>query len=315
VAGTVELREIEIFLALAEELHFGRTAERLYLSQARVSQAIRALERFVGGRLFERTSRRVRLTPLAEVLVERLRPAYQEINQAFQSARDLAGGIVGELRLAVPSLAAGGPAIGRIIATFERRYPGSRVLVQETGSVDALADLRRGELDLMVVWLPVSQPDLTIGPGLTRQERALLVRQGHPLAARGHATVEDLADHPVSHMEGILLPETAEAWIGRRTPSGRAIETRPLGGGAVHTLAMVASGAIVHPTVASFSDHYRHPEVTQVPLQGLPPAESALAWISVRETAAICALAAVAREVGEASPAFSGCGGTVCGLA
>ena len=62
--GEVELREIETFLVLTEELHFGRTAERLYLSQSRVSQTIRSMETSLGGRLFERTSRQVRLTPL-----------------------------------------------------------------------------------------------------------------------------------------------------------------------------------------------------------------------------------------------------------
>jgi DNA-binding transcriptional LysR family regulator len=59
----MELRDIEIFLALAEELHFGRTAERLHVSQARVSQAIKKQERRIGGTLFERSSRQVRLTP------------------------------------------------------------------------------------------------------------------------------------------------------------------------------------------------------------------------------------------------------------
>jgi DNA-binding transcriptional LysR family regulator len=71
----VELREIEMFLALAEELHFGRTAERLYVSQSRVSQVIQLMETRVGGRLFERTSRRVQLTPLGAQLRDALAPS------------------------------------------------------------------------------------------------------------------------------------------------------------------------------------------------------------------------------------------------
>lgn len=89
----MELREIEIFLVLAEELHFGRTAERMYLSQSRVSQVIRAMETRAGGRLFERTSRQVRLTPLGEQLRDRLRSPYDQINCAFAAVREVAAGI------------------------------------------------------------------------------------------------------------------------------------------------------------------------------------------------------------------------------
>jgi hypothetical protein len=70
----VELREIEVFLTLAEELHFGRTAERLHLTSSRVSQVVRSLETRLGGALFERTSRRVRFTPLGKQLQRTVHP-------------------------------------------------------------------------------------------------------------------------------------------------------------------------------------------------------------------------------------------------
>jgi hypothetical protein len=83
----VELRDIEIFLRLAEELHFGQTAERLHVSQARVSQAIKAQERRIGGALFDRTSRAVVLTPLGQQLREDLRAGYDTIRRGV-TARD-----------------------------------------------------------------------------------------------------------------------------------------------------------------------------------------------------------------------------------
>ncbi|MBE1592110.1 LysR family transcriptional regulator [Nonomuraea angiospora] len=73
----VELRDIEIFLTLAEELHFSRTAERLHITQARVSQAIKKQERSIGAALFERSSRQVRLTPLGEQLHRDLSAGYR----------------------------------------------------------------------------------------------------------------------------------------------------------------------------------------------------------------------------------------------
>ncbi len=117
----MEWREIEIFLTLANELHFKRTADRLHLSQARVSQTVRALERRLGNRLFERTSRRVRLTLLGEQFRDDLRPGYEQILRAFESARGNAGGVTGEVRISMMSLLVGGRCSGRSAAGSRMR--------------------------------------------------------------------------------------------------------------------------------------------------------------------------------------------------
>ncbi|HSK98381.1 MAG TPA: LysR family transcriptional regulator, partial [Euzebyales bacterium] len=235
----LELREIETFLVLCEELHFGRTAARLYLSQSRVSQTIRALETRVGGRLFDRTSRQVRLTPLGERLGDELRPAYEQIHRAFAEAREVATGITGELRVSLLSFAAGGPSFAEIVRRFEDDHPGCTVTVYEAFPGEALNRLRRGELDLVAHWLPISQPDLTVGPILTREERALAVRAGHRLAERGSATVEDLGDHAVVDADGMVPPETLEVFSPSRTPSGRAVPRRHREGRMVEVLSLV----------------------------------------------------------------------------
>ena len=82
----MELRDIEVFLTLAEELHFGRTAERLHVTPARVSQAIKKQERAIGAELFERTTRAVRLTPIGEQLRDDLELGYCQIRQAIGGA-------------------------------------------------------------------------------------------------------------------------------------------------------------------------------------------------------------------------------------
>jgi DNA-binding transcriptional LysR family regulator len=83
----LEIRELEAFVAVAEELHFGRAAERLRVTPSRVSQAVRQLERRVGGPLFERTSRRVQLTPLGRRLLDEVRPALSQLEGALREAR------------------------------------------------------------------------------------------------------------------------------------------------------------------------------------------------------------------------------------
>jgi len=88
----MERRDAEIFLTLAEELHFGRTAERLFVSQARVSQSIKKLERRIGAPLFERTSRHVALTPIGRQLHRDIGPAYRRISGAWPERCRRGGG-------------------------------------------------------------------------------------------------------------------------------------------------------------------------------------------------------------------------------
>src|SRR5215467_3892544 len=95
----VEFRELRIFLALTEELHFGRTAERLGISQPGVSEALRGLESRLGVRLFDRTSRRVRLTPAGEALKRGLVPALAALDQALAQTSQLSGVVSGPLRV------------------------------------------------------------------------------------------------------------------------------------------------------------------------------------------------------------------------
>jgi DNA-binding transcriptional LysR family regulator len=283
----VELREIETFLVLAEELHFGRTAERLYLSQSRVSQTIRSMEVSLGGRLFERTSRQVRLTALGELLRDSLQPPYEELQRAVAGVREQASGITGELRISMVTLAAGGPRFDELVRAFGRAHPACKVIVYEAFPGEALNRLRRGQLDLVAHWLPLDQSGLTVGPVLTTEERALLVRAGHPLAERGWATVEDLADYAVVDAEGILPADTAAALYPRRTPSGRAIPRRHREGRTAEVLSLVARGEVVHPSVGSLTRYYTHPGVTAIPLHGLPPAQTALVRATDREPAAV----------------------------
>lgn len=293
----MELREIEIFLTLADELHFGRTAERLYLSPSRISQTVRVLESRVGGVLFERTSRRVRLTPLGERLRDRLRPAFDEIHRAFTDVRVAASGITGQLRISLLNFAAGGPRFAEIVRTFTMAHPGCEVVVYEAFPGAALDRLRRGELDLVAHWLPLRQPDLTVGPVLMRDDAAVAVHIGHPLAAQGHATAADLGTLPMVDADGVVPRETREVLypgVAGRHREGRMVEV----------LSLVARGEVVHPTVATLANYYSHTDVSVVPVRDAPPVTSALVWATERESAAIRAFTAIAGEVlSSAAPA------------
>ncbi|GLI03579.1 LysR family transcriptional regulator [Phytohabitans aurantiacus] len=122
----MEMRDIEIFLTLAEELHFGRTAARLRVSQSRVSQAIKKQERRIGGALFDRTSRTAKLTPLGEQFHKNLAAGYQQILTAIETATHTARGTTGRLTLGVFGPQAS--ELTAVIDAFRSRNPGCELL-------------------------------------------------------------------------------------------------------------------------------------------------------------------------------------------
>jgi DNA-binding transcriptional LysR family regulator len=293
----IELRELRVLVALAEELHFGRTADRLNLTQGRVSQSVRRLETVLGGPLVERTSRRVAMTTHGAALVERVRPLIAEIEATLQATHETIGAVVGTLRLGVVSPPTAGPRFVSIIRAFEDRYPACRLHVRDVAIRDALGPLRRGEVDALALRLPLDQDDLEIGPILAAEPRALAVARSHPLTARTSVSTEDLAEHRVARLPG-LPAELSDAIVPERTPSGAPIPRHPHAPESITELvAMVARGEIVHPTSSSLLDYAGHPEVVLVPIEDMPPSQTALVWRASSADVRIAALAAVIAEV------------------
>src|SRR5688500_13946942 len=112
---TIELRELRVFLTLAEELHFGRTAGRLRLTPSRVSQSVRGLEQKLGDQLAHRTSRRVQLTAFGRLVVSELGPSYAQLTAALENLTTTARSVEGTIRLGVLSAPAGGPRLLEVL--------------------------------------------------------------------------------------------------------------------------------------------------------------------------------------------------------
>lgn len=292
----VELRELRIFLALADELHFGRTAERLRISQPGVSEAIRSLESRLGGRLFERTSRQVRLTAAGEQLRRELVPALATLDRALARASDDAGGVSGQLRVAFTSTTEL-PQLHRLVEAFLARYPDCQVMYHEAELFDPYAALRHDHADVLVNWLAVDEPDLTAGPVIARCDRVLAVGRNHRLASRTSVLAEDLADEEVLQPPRSFPAALCDAILPPATPSGRPIRRVRVARSAHEVMAHVAIGRIVHPTMAGIPTLQRD-DIVLIPIQDLAPLSLALIWVTARETAKIRALAEVARAIG-----------------
>jgi DNA-binding transcriptional LysR family regulator len=295
----VDFREICAFLAVAEDLRFAGAAERLGLTPARVSQLIRSLEARVGARLFDRTSRHVRLTATGEQFLSEIAPPYRELQEVLVRARQTATGATGAtgtLRMGLYSLLSGGPHMTDIVRTFKTRHPSCEPEFINIGYERSYLDvLRSGDVDMLATRLPLPPSDITIGPILSREERVLLVARDDPLARHESISYEDLADHAVSDV--LAFPrEVMDAFIPPVTPCGRVLRRIP-NHSAEDTMMRVALGEQVHPTVPSFLEHHSYPGVTSVPIRDLPASETALVWLTADRRAKLHHFARAASDV------------------
>lgn len=292
----VERHELEAFLTLSEELHFGRTAERMRVSTARVSQTIRKLERRVGSPLFNRTSRRVELTAIGRQLYDELRPAQDLIDAAIQRAIDSGRGITGVLRAGFLS-AAGSQLLAGAADLFHRQYPDCEIQLREVQLGAAVALVRNGEVDVLLTSLPFEEPDLIVGPVLLTEARMLAVPAAHPLARAETASLEDLAGIKVLQPPDTLPKSWRAANSPSSTPAGRPIEPGPTAATLQELLSLVGTGQGVYPVAAHTRRYYVRPDVVYLPLRDAPPVQWALTWRADATTARVRAFEHSTRDL------------------
>ncbi|MEU5565408.1 LysR family transcriptional regulator [Micromonospora musae] len=289
----VELRDIEIFLTLAEELHFTRTAERLHVTQARVSQAIKKQERRIGAALFERNNRQVALTPIGQRLSDDIRPMYRGLHEGMDRARLAARGKTGVLT--VGSIAVNLHDFRPLFDAFAQASPDCEVQLRHVDFGDPFGRLRAGEIDMQIVWLPVEEPDLTVGPVIYTEPIVLAMAVTHPLAGRESVSYEDLADQTV--MGGARPDYWREVLVPLRTPSGQLIRIGPSAANFQEMIPILVTGEAVSPVHAQAARYYARPDIAYVPIRDAPLARWGLIWRTDGETELIRAFARVAHHL------------------
>ena len=188
----IELRHLRYFIAVAEELHFGRAARRLGIAQPPLSLQIQRLEAELGTSLFDRTSRRVQLTPAGRTLLEEGRRALAGIRDAVDAAQRAARGETGSLTVAFAASVMF-LSLPRVIRQFRESFPGVRLELRELGTGPQMIALRNGELDLGFLREPPPDDELETETIMT--ERLLIaVSKRHPLAGRRRVQLTDVAN-------------------------------------------------------------------------------------------------------------------------
>ncbi|MEV0438650.1 LysR family transcriptional regulator [Streptomyces spectabilis] len=285
--GGVEIRELECFLVLADELHFGRAGARLYVSQGRVSQLLAALEQRIGARLVERTSRRVRLTPLGERFRAELSPAYAELAAVVDRAKEAARGVEGRLRIGFQGTA--DARLMEAITTFRKRHPACVTEIAEVPFADPFGAVRQGELDAAIVLLPVAEPDLVLGPLFSRQQQTVAVSVRHPFAGRERLAAAELGGMPLI----AAGPPAPAYWREAHAPSALpAPAVRTLQEGLTLVAADQGAMLLCRPTAA----YHGREDVVFVPVDGVPDSVLGMVWHRDGETERVRAFARAVTE-------------------
>lgn len=198
----MELRHLRYFRAVAEELHFGRAAERLHIAQPPLSQQIRQLERELGVTLLTRTTRTVELTPAGRTYLRRVIKILDSVDEAGHQARRLAEGTEGQLTIGCVGSATYS-LLPQLVLALRETLPGVDVGVRgEMLAPAQVSALLAGEIDLALLRPPVHQDG--IETEVLRRDRLLVaLPAGHRLAALSEVPVEDLRDEDfVAHAAG-----------------------------------------------------------------------------------------------------------------
>jgi DNA-binding transcriptional LysR family regulator len=194
-----DARQLQYFVAVAEELNFTRAAERLHVVQQSLSTAIAQLETVLGIRLFERTTRSVTLTSAGAIWLPYARDALASMNRAADAAEDLAAGRSGRLRV---GLAATGALtfMPSLLRGFRARFPQADIDAKHFDFQDPCGGLRDRQTDVAVVRPPFVDDGLSLAV-LGEEPRYVVLASDHPLATRSAVEFGDLIDEPWMDIE------------------------------------------------------------------------------------------------------------------
>jgi DNA-binding transcriptional LysR family regulator len=274
----MELRQLEYFVAVAEELHFGRAADRLHIGQPAVSQQVRRLERELGAELLDRSPRRVRLTAAGESLLPEARAVMAAAARARAAVTPAAR--TGKLRLGTS--AGLGERLERVLDAFAGLAPGVALELVGATADERLARLADGTLDAAFIRSPVWEGDRGLrAVPLWRDELVAAVPARHPIAAGTYAALADLAELPLRLTARRNNPALVDLVVSALSAAGREPVSAPPASNLTDTMAAIgADGASWTVVYASHAALLRTTRVAFVPFE--PPGLSLTTHLALR---------------------------------
>jgi DNA-binding transcriptional LysR family regulator len=283
----VDLRKLRYFVAVAEELHFGRAAERLHIAQPVLSRQIRALENELKVQLFVRTKRATELTNAGRQLLKDGRPllasAEATRRRAVQAGRGSRTFTIGFMP---------GITLTAAVRALTAKHPDLTVELLRTSWDDQVEVLHDGRADMSIVRLPIDQQGLTVR-ALFDEARVAMLPADHRLAGKPSIGISDLADEHLLQ-DPDAVPEWRDIAVelrnGRpgRVPAFHSVEEK---------LEHVAAGNGISVLPLSTSNFYTRPDVVRVPIEDIGPNQVCLAWSAARRSRTIGDFAEIATSL------------------
>jgi DNA-binding transcriptional LysR family regulator len=251
----MELRRLRYFVAVAEELHFRRAADRLHLAQPALSQQVRKLEVELGVDLLHRSRRGVALTSAGSVFLDEARRLLRQADEAARAARNARTGTAGKVRLG--HLADAVPAtLLRAIAAFAARHPGVEIVPETVAARRSVEEVRSGRLDVAVVGLPSPVDGMKVTP-LGIEYAIAAVPDRHLLSGRAAIPLHALEETPLVLLPRPTNPAFHDAVLGGFRAAGISPQLTDVSVPQVeHALLLVASGAGIAILPSSVADRY-----------------------------------------------------------
>jgi DNA-binding transcriptional LysR family regulator len=286
----MEMRHLRALIAVAEEMHFGRAAERLHLSQPPVSLAIKELETELGVRLFDRTSRRMELTRAGEEVLRDARAVLARIEGMRQHARSAASGHAGSLSIGFISTAAY-TFLPKVLRNFTQDFPKTELTLLESTTDQIVADLEKGTLDLGCAFSSSQLPACLTYRTTSREPLVAVLPANHALAKLPKVPVERLANERFLVFErhiGPMMFDNVVSVCMRHGFSPKIFPTRAMN----TVVSLVAGGMGVALVPMSIKVMHRE-GVVYLPLRGEPTLiESGVMWRTEDDSPALASLLA-----------------------
>lgn len=275
----VPIHVIRYFCVLAEELHFGRAAERLSITPPSLSQQISRLEQQLDVKLFDRSPRKVELTAYGRELLPFARRVQDDHDQLLAWGRSVRRDRMAPvLRVGVVAAGAGTLTTAAITATMQA-IPQARIEMRRLGFFDVAEELEGGRVDVVFAPAPLRLPPRVRAEALWREARVLVVRADHPFAGREEISILETADLSFVSVAGGPV-DVVDWWLVDPRPDGSRPRRGPTADSVEGLLELVAAGAGVNIAGKSASQHYRRAELAFIPITDIEPATIVLCSLS-----------------------------------
>jgi DNA-binding transcriptional LysR family regulator len=301
MASKVDIRHLRGFVVLAEELHFSRAAQRLFMTQSALTQTLHQLEQALNVKLFDRSTRSVLLSPAGASLLPYARDALAQTEKMEAEALRISRSDSGRLTVGC-QLGTGLEIVPKVVRMFEENHPDYAITLKEYDFGHPSSGLDVGETDVAFLRPPVGLQDVNLMT-LYQEARIACISKDHPLASRESVSIPEILNEPI-----IAAPNDGvwrDYWLlseYRTVPANVVLESSTFDS----ELQAVAAGRGIIVTCEASRAFYSRPGVKYVDIEGLSPCDVALAWPNTLIHPAIGAFVATVKTVLQINQVKSG---------